>query len=364
MKKLRTNLMLGGVLLCLMAIAGLTSCNHDLSDHFGVSDNPSPDVTPEPPANPMLAVPLTLEVTTAGTIIVDNPRSGMQYSTDGGVTKTTMTATTTIPTTGELAVGDKVQFYGNGTSIKSYFTSPTDFTKITGGTAKVKVYGNIMSLVDEEGFADNKKLTADNTFYWLFDTYNNLTDASGLQLPATTLTKECYSGIFHNCFYLTTVPEKLPAESLASNCYQQMFYGCSKLTTAPELPAEILAPNCYDMMFDGCSSLTTAPALPAKILAPNCYQYMFAACKLLTATPKLPAESLVTECYKMMFYSCNSLTKAYVKAAYDATGCADMFLSCPNAAGSTFYSKDAATADTWRSTFSLSNWASDVYPTE
>lgn len=342
--------------------ASLTSCNHDLSDHFGVSDNPSPDVTPEPPANPMLAVPLTLEVTTAGTIIVDKPRSGMQYSLNGGA-KTPVPAGTAI-SGGDLDVGDKVQFYGNGTSIKSYFTSPTDFTRIKGGTAKVKVYGNIMSLVDEEGFADNKKLTADNTFYWLFDTYNNLTDASGLQLPATTLTMECYSGIFRNCFYLTTVPEKLPAESLASNCYQQMFYGCTSLTTAPELPAENLAPNCYDMMFDGCSKLTTAPELPAKILVPNCYQYMFAACKLLTATPKLPAESLVSECYKMMFYDCTSLTKAYVKAAYDAAGCADMFKECPNATGSTFYSKDAATADTWRSTFSLSNWASDVYPTE
>jgi hypothetical protein len=29
-----------------MAIAGLTSCNHDLSDHFGVSDNPSEGGTP------------------------------------------------------------------------------------------------------------------------------------------------------------------------------------------------------------------------------------------------------------------------------------------------------------------------------
>ena len=33
--------LLGGVLLSMMAVAGLTSCNHDLSDHFGVSDNPS-----------------------------------------------------------------------------------------------------------------------------------------------------------------------------------------------------------------------------------------------------------------------------------------------------------------------------------
>ena len=368
MKKNFGKLCLGGVLLFSLSMS-LTSCDPYLDDVLGEWSRPTPvtptvnpDVTPEPPANPMLAVPLTLEVTTAGTIVVKNPRSGMQYSTDGGVTKTTMTATTTIPTTGELAVGDKVQFYGNGTSIKSYCTSNTDFTKITGGTAKVKVYGNIMSLVDEEGFADNKKLTADNTFYWLFDTYNNLTDASGLQLPATTLTKECYSGIFHNCSALTTVPEKLPAESLASNCYQQMFYGCSKLTTAPELPAENLAPNCYEMMFSYCN-LTTAPALPAKILATNCYESMFSVCKFLTATPKLPAESLVTECYKSMFSGCNSLTTAYVKAAYNATDCADMFFGCTAAGTKTLHttaankaSWDGVMPSTWAGWTTANDW--------
>ena len=350
------NCVWGGVLLFSLSMS-LTSCDPYLDDVLGEWSRPTPvtptvnpDVTPEPPANPMLAVPLTLEVTTAGTIIVDNPRSGMQYSTDGGVTKTTMTATTTIPTTGELAVGDKVQFYGNGTSITSY-----NGTRIYGGTAKVKVYGNIMSLVDEEGFADNKKLTADNTFYWLFAS-SELTDASGLQLPATTLKMECYSGIFKNCFSLTTAPEKLPAESLVSNCYQQMFDGCTALTTAPELPAENLAPNCYKMMFNLCYALTTAPELPAKILATNCYESMFAACKLLTATPKLPAESLVFECYKKMFSGCTSLTTAYVKAAYDATDCADMFDGCTAAGTKTLHTTNASKGS-WDTAITNESWA-------
>ena len=329
------NCVWGGGLLFSLSMS-LTSCDPYLDDVLGEWSRPTPvtptvnpDVTPEPPANPMLAVPLTLEVTTAGTIIVDKPRSGMQYSLNGGA-KTPVPAGTAI-NGGDLNVGDKVQFYGNGTSIKSYCTSNTDFTKITGGTAKVKVFGNIMSLVDEEGFADNKKLTADNTFYWLFNT-SELTDASGLLLPATTLTDYCYSGIFKNCFSLTTVPEKLPAESLASNCYKQMFNGCNKLTTAPELPAENLAPNCYEMMFSDCISLTTAPELPAKILIPNCYQKMFTNCK--------------------------ALTTAYVKAAYTTTNdeCSDMFDGCTAAGAKTLHTTNASKGS-WETAITNESWA-------
>ena len=41
-----------------------------------------------------------------------------------------------------------------------------------GGTADVKVYGNIMSLVDEKGFAKAKTLTEENAFRRLF--FNNI----------------------------------------------------------------------------------------------------------------------------------------------------------------------------------------------
>jgi hypothetical protein len=105
-----------------------------------------------------LTVPMTIEAITAGSITVSNPKAGMQYSKNGGA-KTA--ATTSI----DVAAGDKVQFYGNGTSITS--SSGTIITG-SGNGFTCKVYGNIMSLVDEEGFATATTLSVNNTFYKLF----------------------------------------------------------------------------------------------------------------------------------------------------------------------------------------------------
>lgn len=189
--------------------------------------------------------PLTLEVLTDGSIVVNIPKSGMQYSLNGG-TKTIMTETTTIE---NLHVGDKVQFYGNGTNITSYYG-----TRIYDGTAQVKAYGNIMSLVDEDNFTTATTLSSNNAFRFLFSGNTNLTDARSLLLPATTLTEYCYQEMFKNCTSLTAAPA-LPATTLANYCYQQMFLGCTSLTTAPVLPAPTLVSYCYANMFNGCTNL-------------------------------------------------------------------------------------------------------------
>lgn len=200
----------------------------------------------------------------------------MQYSLDGGKTKNAVTTDDIV-----LNVGDKVQFYGNGTSITSY-----NNTKITGigDGFTCKVYGNIMSLVDEENFATAKTLSADYTFRSLFNGNSTLTDASGLLLPATQLAQYCYYQMFYDCPALTAAPA-LPATQLAASCYRQMFQGCTALTAAPELPATQLAAYCYMQMFQGCTVLTTAPVLPAETLDQRCYYQMFRNCeKLATVT--------------------------------------------------------------------------------
>ena len=223
-----------------------------------------------------LATPLTIEAITAGTISVSDPEAGMQYSKNGGA-KTTMSESTTI----DVAAGDKVAFYGKGTEITSY--SGTNITG-SGDGFTCKVYGNIMSLVDEENFATATTLSANYTFNSLFYDFTTLTDASGLLLPATTLAKYCYRQMFQGCTALTTAPE-LPATELAQYCYYYMFYGCTALTAAPELPATQLANNCYYSMFQGCTALTAAPELPATELAQYCYYQMFRDCsKLATVT--------------------------------------------------------------------------------
>ena len=215
-----------------------------------------------------LATPLTVEALTAGTIKVnitdedDFPvtlTTGMKYSKDGGTTKTLITESRDIP----VAKGDKVQFYGNGTSITCY--GDPEMSKCTmingwGDGFTCKVYGNIMSLLDEENFATATTLSASYTFKSLF--YNNptLTDASGLLLPATQLQERCYSEMFSYCSALTAAPV-LPATQLAAHCYNSMFNSCTALTAAPVLPATKLVMYCYYAMFNYCQNLATVTCL-------------------------------------------------------------------------------------------------------
>lgn len=242
------------------------------------------------------AVPLTIEAITPGIISISKPKEGMQYSLNGGA-KTA--ATTSI----DVAAGDKVQFYGNGTSITIY-----QGTIITGSGNgfTCKVYGNIMSLVDETGFATATTLSGNYTFYRLFYGNTTLTDASGLLLPATELARDCYDQMFMGCTALTTAPA-LPATTLVEKCYYRMFYNCTALTAAPELPATKLAAECYNQMFMNCTALTAAPVLPAETLVESCYFKMFSSCTSLTTAPVLPATTLVDYCYYGMFDGCSKL---------------------------------------------------------
>ena len=266
----------------------------------------------------MLKTPLTLEARTDGTITVTAPKSGMQYSKNGA-TKAPVTSAAI-----DVVAGDKVAFFGSGTSITEYA-----LTKISGGTAQVKAYGNVMSLVDETGFATATELTTNGALQTLFYNYTNLTDASGLLLPATTLTEECYQNMFSGCSNLTAAPE-LPAATLARECYDCMFEGCTNLTSTPALPASTLARSCYYSMFKNCTSLTSAPALPASTMAESCYYSMFEGCTSLTAAPALPATTLARGCYNCMFENCTNLTSApTLPASTLAAGCYGcMFFGC------------------------------------
>ena len=249
-----------------------------------------------------LATPLTVEALTDGTITVTKPKDGMQYSLNGAEKTSDGIASITVK------AGDKVAFYGHGTSIASYFRTTIGGS---GDGFLCKVYGNIMSLVDEEYFATAYELTAENTFFMLFDGNTALADASSLLLPATTLTSSCYGSMFYNCTALTAAP-KLPATILASACYDSMFDNCTALTAAPELPATELADYCYYMMFNDCTGLTALPAdlLQATKLFGGCYSFMFSGCSGLTAIPAklLPATTMANECYYGMFDGCTGLT--------------------------------------------------------
>ena len=212
-------------------------------------------------------LPLTLEAIADGEITVSNPKSGMQYSVNGGA----KTAVTTNPIS--VSTSDVVEFYGNGKEITTYVGTNIQCS------ADCYIYGNIMSLVDEDGFATNKTLTGEWAFFPLFLENTHIKNHSykNLVLPATTLQAYCYNSMFQGCTSLTKAPE-LPATTLQPYCYRSMFYGCTNLTKAPELPAITLQYFCYNSMFEGCTSLTKAPELPATTLTEGCYFWMFQGC--------------------------------------------------------------------------------------
>ena len=227
----------------------------------------------------------------------------------------------TIGSTISLANGEFVQFRagegGNEYFSKDPSSSPLSYHFFNStGSGNISVSGNIMSLLDQKMESMSLK---NDSFSFLFDNCEILTDASNLKLPATTLGAYCYYAMFHQCSSLQTAPE-LPATTLAESCYASMFSGCRSLQTAPELPATDLTYCCYEGMFSGCLKLQTAPELPATTLAEGCYASMFSGCSFQTA-PELPATKLAKSCYSGMFSFATLETAPKLPATTLAEGC-------------------------------------------
>ena len=260
---------------------------------------------------------VTFKASAAQTLRIDTDVNGMQFSTDGGNNWNSLTSSTENATFGPdndlLLRGINSGGTGNAT------------ISFTEGSVPVACSGDIRTLVDYRNYANVD--TGSAQFMSLFYGCTNLTTAP--ELPATTLSTNCYSNMFKGCTGLTSAPE-LPATQLAVSCYSHMYSGCTCLTSAPELPATTLAKDCYYSMFNGCTGLTTAPALPATKLEVTCYKSMFSGCIGLTTAPELPATRLSETCYSYMFYGCTGLTSAPVlPAATLTTGCYQaMFYGC------------------------------------
>ena len=201
--------------------------------------------------------PLTIEAApfTNGYISVINPLQGMKYSKNNGEK---------IPIESDIEIHleqfDVVQFYGNGTDYSG--------TKIVSGI-NMSLYGNIMSLVDEENFATITTMEG-ASFAGLFAGNTCGFEASGLLLPATTLSENCYSGMFAGCSGMSDTPVELPALTLAPGCYSNMFEGCDMIPAAPHLPATELVDSCYFNMFDGCGNLEALICLATTINGTDC----------------------------------------------------------------------------------------------
>lgn len=181
-----------------------------------------------------LDTPLTFEILSGNSLRWKDSRSAtsIEYSlNNGGWNELEPNATLY-----GLKAGDKVSFRGNNSS---YATC-----SFNGSFARFNVYGNIMSLCDKYSYSSMTVISANSAFDSLFsETY--VVSAEKLFLPATSLTQNCYYGMFYRCTSLAKAPE-LPAPVTKSGCYMSMFYGCSSLSSITCLATDISAGGTYD----------------------------------------------------------------------------------------------------------------------
>ena len=286
----------------------------------------------------MLHTPLTLEATEDGTTVTITDASNVEYSytVNGGTAVTTSTNATIT-----LQAGDIVQFNSTNPALgKNYDSSRPNFFNALSIKVDKKsyVYGNVMSMVNDAGDFATDVTLADYAMPELFCSYpasNHIAFLADkpLMLPATTISKYCYDGMFSYCQDLTVLPSGfLPATVMKEGCYEFMFDQCKGLKSLPDdlLPATTLAEKCYMDMFQQCIGLTTLADdfLPATTLAKDCYQAMFHICTGLTHAPILRAPTLVDNCYSSMFAGCNKLSEVTCLATnISATNCLNVWLS-------------------------------------
>lgn len=322
--------------------------------------------------------PLTFEIESDGYITWISRRvntgqtalfNTIQYSINDGAwtNKTPLDvgtySTINVPENAKIYVkaGDIIRFRGDNPAYCSQETT-TVYNGFNGSSARFKVSGNIMSLINSTNFSSLSTFETGtiNNFANLFRGASGLTDASRLLMPVTALTEECYyfmfssSGIkklprltapvlgkycydimFQSCNQITDLSDYcLPVTTLAKGCYSGMFNQCTGLVNGlKELPALLLADSCYSRMFAHCTRLKYAPNLPATNLADGCYSDMFAFCYSLKKIPELKATELVNYCYSNMFERCSGLTEASLPAVITTNAsacCKSMFSQCSN----------------------------------
>lgn len=244
---------------------------------------------------------LTFTAQEAGSTISFTWGSGsdVQISIDNGVTWTDYMKNTTVTLTN---IGDSVKFKGKNVMVQRSSTSISSAFNMTG---RIAASGSITSLLDENGTNPNINIPEYCFSGMFFDCYS-LTSAP--ELPALSVSDSGYYCMFDSCVRLEKAPE-LPATKIGNMAYAYMFSGCINLKTAQSiLPATILGQSCYFYMFGSCISLTSAPKLPATTLAGGCYRGMFSSCVNLKTAPELPATTLAEQCYYRMFEDCESLS--------------------------------------------------------
>lgn len=213
---------------------------------------------------------LCFEAIEAGNVIFEAPagyypswgETNLEYSFN----KTSWTQLH-LGSTVSLQAGDKIYFRGYNPNGWSYGRGPDGSSSNNYWTtlmfsAKYNVSGNIMTLIDKVG--ETTTIPCAYCFLRLFSNdgggttipnKSKMVSAKYLEMPATTITRNCYNNMFNNNDELLYPPQILPATTLYRSCYQNMFMRDYKLLEGPILPAATLVQECYANLFYNCSAL-------------------------------------------------------------------------------------------------------------
>lgn len=187
------------------------------------NDNP----TPTPPPSPTdidLKDPLTIEATENGEInlyLNVDLSEPIYYSVNGGekqvvnvldVEKGVKYTTVTVKT------GDKVQVFSRNNTMMQDYVHGEGFEIFF--DTECYVYGYVMSLISpDDNWKDNREIKKPYALASLLSHTNIVTHPTRrLMLPATKLSKSCYTHMFDNS-EIEVAPE-LPATTLAESCYE------------------------------------------------------------------------------------------------------------------------------------------------
>ena len=214
-----------------------------------------------------------------GTTITFN-YDGIEYSLDDGDNWIPYTAKFTLNADDIACIrGNRTNYENNGGGDYGIPAGKPIFD----ASKKCYISGNIMSLL-----ADEDNIT-ESAFHGAFSKgsskavdYIDINPDEPLILPVTMLASKCYMQMFRNCTSLTRAPQ-FRVEGTAYRCCYNMFRDCSNLTdiSGIELPAMTLSQDCYRELFRLCKKLTgAAPKLPAPTLVQECYRQMFSDSKI------------------------------------------------------------------------------------
>ena len=198
---------------------------------------------------------------------------GIEYSLDEGQSWTPYTTAITL-NAGQVACirGNRTNYRNAGTDT---WETPSN-KPIFEANKKCYISGNIMTLLKDEVNISESAFQGAFSKGGTAITYIDIDPDAPLLLPATTLAPKCYMQMFRNCTSLTRAPV-FRVEVPAYRCCYNMLRLCSNLTDAStiELPATTLAEDCYRELFRQCSKLVSVPKWPAPTLVKGCYRQMF-----------------------------------------------------------------------------------------